>query len=111
MQTAPGPQPDRGLSSSACDAYREVIDLGLSRGRNAMPVWQNRVDGHGFTAGYQSVKRFVNKLRGSPAPEARAVIGTVPAEDYGGPRVVLRTTSAAGGFRPWARRLPSSNFP
>jgi hypothetical protein len=69
-----------------------VIELGLSQGRNAMAIWQNLVDGHGFTAGYQSVKRFVNKLRGSPVPEARPVIVTVPSEesqvDYGtGPMV------------------------
>ena len=43
-------------------------------------------------AGYQSVKRFVRKLRGSQRPEARAVIDTAPGEeaqvDYGdGPMV------------------------
>jgi transposase len=52
-----------------------------------MAIWQDLVDGHGFTAGYQSVKRFVNKLRGSPIPEARVVIETAPGEesqvDYG----------------------------
>jgi hypothetical protein len=55
-----------------------VIELGLSRGRNAMAIWQDLVDSHGFAAGYQSVKRFTNKLRGSPTPEARVVIATAP---------------------------------
>ena len=86
------PPPGRSPSSSACEPYREAIELGLSRGRNAMAIWQDLVDGHGFAAGYQSVKRFVNKLRGSATPEARVVIQTAPGEeaqvDYGsGPMV------------------------
>ena len=40
-----------------------MIELGLSRGRNAMAIWQDLVDGHSFTAGYQSVKRLVQKLK------------------------------------------------
>jgi transposase len=78
--------------SSACDPYRETIELGLSRGRNAMAIWQDLVDQHGFAGGYQSVKRFVRKLRGVQSPEARAVILTKSGEeaqvDYGtGPMV------------------------
>ena len=33
------PQPDRSPSASACVPYREAIELGLSRGRNAMAIW------------------------------------------------------------------------
>jgi transposase len=82
---SPGP-------SSACDPYRETIELGLSRGRNAMAIWQDLVDQHGFAGGYQSVKRFVRKLRGVRSPEACAVIRTKAGEetqvDYGtGPMV------------------------
>src|SRR5207245_8029755 len=49
-------------------------------------------DDHGFTSHYQSVKRFVRKLRGKRTPEACAVIETAPGEeaqvDYGdGPMV------------------------
>src|ERR1700674_2091651 len=88
----PEPRPGRSPSASACEPHREVIELGLSRGRNAMAIWQELVDGYGFAAGYQSVKRFVHKLRGSPIPEARVVIVTAPGEeaqvDYGsGPMV------------------------
>jgi transposase len=84
-ERSPGP-------SSACDPYRETIELGLSRGRNAMAIWQDLVDQHGFAGGYQSVKRFVRKLRGVQSPEARAVILTPAGEeaqvDYGtGPMV------------------------
>ena len=91
-EARPDPQPGRSPSASACEPYREVIELGLSRGRNAMAIWQDLVDSHGFAGGYQSVKRFVRKLRGSQSPEARAVIETAPGEeaqvDYGtGPMV------------------------
>jgi transposase len=69
-----------------------VIEIGLGRGRNAKAIWQDLVDGHGFRGAYQSVKRFVGKLRGVRPPEARVVIETPPGEetqvDYGsGPMV------------------------
>jgi len=41
-------------------------------------VWQDLVDDHGFRGSYQSVKRFVGKLCGGPASEARAIIVTPP---------------------------------
>jgi transposase len=79
-------------SASICAVYRDAIELGLSRGRNAMAIWQDLVDTRGFTGGYQSVKRFVRKLAGSPSKEACAVIETAAGEeaqvDYGtGPMV------------------------
>jgi transposase len=79
-------------SASACAVHRDTIEVGLSRGRNAMAIWQDLVDTCGFTGGYQSVKRFVRKLVGSPSKEACAVIETAPGEeaqvDYGtGPMV------------------------
>jgi transposase len=82
----------RQTSASACELYRETIELGLSQGRNAMGIWQDLVDSCGFAGGYQSVKRFVRKLRGMRSPEARVVIETLPGEeaqvDYGsGPMV------------------------
>lgn len=90
--TVPEPQPSRSRSPSVCEQHREFIELGLSRGRNAKAIWQDLVDGHGFTVGYQSVQRFVGKLRRAAKPEARAVIQTAPGEeaqvDYGsGPMV------------------------
>jgi len=68
------------LSVSACEPYRELIALELGRGRNAMGIWQDLVDGHGFAGGYQSVKRFVRALRGAASPEARVIIQTAPGE-------------------------------
>src|SRR5579883_1660857 len=85
-------RPQRSPSASACEPYRELIELSLGRGRNAMAIWQDLVSFHGFASGYQSVKRFVRQLRGAPTPAARAVIVTAPGEesqvDYGtGPMV------------------------
>src|SRR5277367_2874744 len=78
--------------ASSCEPYRELIALELERGRNAMGIWQDLVDSHGFAGGYQSVRRFVCNLRGAATPEARAIIETPAGEecqvDYGtGPMV------------------------
>jgi transposase len=86
------PQPGRSPSASACEPYREAIEVGLSRGRNAKAIWQDLVDGYGFSGDYQSVKRFIRKFHRTQPPEACAVIETAPGEemqvDYGaGPMV------------------------
>lgn len=86
------PLPSRSPSASACEPHRELIEEALSRGRNAMAIWQDLVDDHGFSARYSSVKRYVRKLQGETPPEARVVIETPPGQegqvDYGeGPMV------------------------
>jgi transposase len=77
---------------SVCEPFREAIELGLSRGRDATAIWQDLVAESGFSGGYQSVKRYVRKLRGKQPLRPRAVILTGPGEesqvDYGtGPMV------------------------
>ena len=97
---ANGVIPDSGVdpppistTASASEPYRELIEQALTRGRNAKAIWQDLVDDHGFVGGYQSVKRFINKLKGSTSPQQPcAVIATQPGEegqvDYGdGPMV------------------------
>jgi transposase len=84
--------PSRAPSASACEPYRELIVEAVRRGRNAMAIWQDLVDAHGFPGRYASVRRFVGKLRGPPEVEPRAIITTAPGEeaqvDYGeGPMV------------------------
>ena len=79
-------------STSVCEAYRELIEQGLARGRNGKAIWQDLVSDHGFAGDYQAVKRFVRKLRGPRRPEATGIILTAPEEeaqvDYGsGPMV------------------------
>ncbi len=53
-----------------------------------MSIWQDLVDDHGFSHSYQSVGRFVKKLRGERVVEAHPVIETAAGEegqvDYGG---------------------------
>ena len=88
---------DPAASASACQPYREFIEQALLVGRNAMSIWQDLVDLHGFTGAYETVKRFVREQRGTQTPEARAVMLTAPGEeaqvDYGsGPLVRDPTT-------------------
>ena len=89
----PAQRPSRAPQASACEPYRELIVDALGRGRNAMAIWQDLVDDHGFPANcYTSVRRFVSAVRQQPAIGARAVITTDPGEeaqvDYGdGPMV------------------------
>ena len=96
------PPPTRAPSASACEAYREVIAEAVGRGRNAMAIWQDLVDDHGFPARYASVRRFVVQLRGRAPVEARVVITTAPGEegqvDYGGDGPMVRDAST-GKYR------------
>jgi hypothetical protein len=65
--------PNRSPAASESEAHRETIELALSRGRNAMAIWQDLVDSVGFGAGYQSVRRYVAKLRGNQSAEPAVV--------------------------------------
>jgi transposase len=86
------PAPGRSPTASACEPHFDFIELSLSKGRNAKAIYQDLVDDHGFRGRYQSVKRFVRRLRGQPTLQACPVIVTPPGEeaqvDYGtGPMV------------------------
>ena len=93
------PTPSRSPSASACEPFRELIESGLARGRNAMGIWQDLVEQSAFPGGYQSVRRYVRKLRGTPVPEPCAVIVIAPGEDYGESGVMLSVTSPAARAR------------
>lgn len=85
-------RPGVSPTASHCEPHREFIEEALSKGRNAMAIWQDLVDRHGFAHRYASVRRFAAKLRGTAGPEQRAIIETAPGEeaqvDYGsGPMV------------------------
>lgn len=83
---------------SRCEDHRELVQRGLDHGRNGKSIWQELVDHHGFTGSYESLKRFVRKLRRTtPVPHPR--ITTEPGEegqvDYGtGPWVRHPKTGA-----------------
>jgi hypothetical protein len=48
---------ERVRSASASEPFREAIESGLSRGRDATAIWQDLVAENGFDGGYQMVKR------------------------------------------------------
>ena len=77
---------------SLCEPHREWITQAIEQDRNAVAIWQDLVDQHGFTGRYNSVKRYVRELRGSNLILAHPTIVTAPGEeaqvDYGdGPMV------------------------
>lgn len=86
-------RPGRSPTASACEAYRELIETGVERGRTARAIYEDLVDLHGFAAAYASVMRFVRRIRAQARPtEAHPVITTEPGleaqVDYGeGPMV------------------------
>ena len=94
VSTDSGPvdAPGRSPTASACEPYREVIEHQLALGRNAMAIYQDLVDDHGYRHAYASVRRYVLKLRGEGSAPPRETIVTAPGEeaqvDYGtGPMV------------------------
>lgn len=72
----------------------------LDRGLSAQRIWQDLEAEHGFADSYQSVQRFVRKLRAtSPLPFRRlkCVCFLVQAED-----LLKAPNRAAGGSEPRA---------
>ena len=59
----PRPPTSAAVTASACEPHRAFIEAQLRLRRNAMAIYQDLVDGHGFTGAYNSVKRFAGKLR------------------------------------------------
>lgn len=57
---------------SRCEPFRPVIIELLERGLSAQRIWQDLVAEHDFGDSYQSVQRFIRKLRGTfPLPFRR----------------------------------------
>jgi transposase len=96
----PAVSTSKALTLSSCEPYRELIEVGLQRGRNAMAIWQDLVSDYGFAHSYQSVRRFVNKLQPSVRPPARAVIITEPGEE----------AQVDYGTGPWVRDSQSGKY-
>jgi transposase len=65
---------------SLCEPYREAILAKLDQGLSAQRIWQDLIAEHGFSAAYDSVKRFVRSLGGEPAAPFRR-IETTPGEE------------------------------
>ena len=85
------PAPSAGPTATAtsvseCEPHCGWIEDQVQLGRNAVAIYQDLVEAHGFTAAYNSVKRFVAKLR-ARAPERFDVLefpaGEEAQVDYG----------------------------
>ena len=92
--------PAKARTLSHCEPYRDLIELGVQRGRNAMAIWQDLVSEQGFAHGYHSVRRFVNKLHPSEVKQARVVIITEPGEE----------AQVDYGTGPWVREPQSTKY-
>lgn len=83
---APAAKNPAATTPSACEAHRAWIEAQVSLGRNAVAIYQDLVERHGFAQRYGSVKRFVAKLK-AREPERFDVLEFAPGEeaqvDYG----------------------------
>ena len=73
--------PTRAPTASVCEPYRDLILDAIRRGRNAMAIWQDLVDQHGFQGRYASVRRYVRRVRGGIPPEPSGILETTPGEE------------------------------
>jgi transposase len=68
------------VTPSACEIHREWIESQVTLGRNAVSLYQDLVEKFGFTHQYNSVKRFVAKLK-AREPERFDVLDALPGEE------------------------------
>ena len=83
---APAAKAQAACTPSACEPHRAWIEAQVSLGRNAVAIYQELVEDHGFSHRYNSVKRFVGTLR-AREPQRFDVLEFAPGEeaqvDYG----------------------------
>ena len=88
-----------GANLSACEPHRAWIEVQVGLGRNAVSIYQDLVEQFGFDHAYNSVKRFVGRLK-QRAPERFDVLEFPPGEeaqvDYG---LGALTRTASGKYR------------
>jgi len=91
-----------GRRPSACEPHRAWIEAQVQLGRNAVSIYQDLVEQHAFGHRYNSVKRFVARLR-ARAPERFDVLEALPGEeaqvDFG--RGAPTRTPRGTYRRPW----------
>jgi len=79
----PPPRPPARVpreAASACAAHRAWIEQQVELGRNAVAIYQDLVEQHGFAHRYNSVKRFVRTLKRRD-PERFDVLESAPGEE------------------------------
>jgi transposase len=91
---------------SWCDPHRERIEAKLETGLSAQRIYQDLVAEVGLVGSYQSVKRFVRRLR-RQAPERVWRIEVQPGEevqvDFGGGAPIVEAEGRRR--RPWVLRV------
>ena len=101
-QTAPAGNTSSAATPSACEPHRAWIEAQVQLGRNAGAIYQDLVEAHGFSHRYNSVKRFVAKLK-AREPQRFDVLEFAPGEeaqvDYGQGALTLYTPGRYK--RPW----------
>jgi transposase len=73
-------------SRSNCEVHRAFIDAEINKGRNAVAIYQDLVEHHGYAGAYNAVKRFVGKSRShDPKISCRfeSLVGQEAQVDYG----------------------------
>jgi transposase/5S rRNA maturation endonuclease (ribonuclease M5) len=90
----PGPEPKvPKRARSACEGHRDWIEQQVRLGRNAMAIYQDLVERFAFTHHYNSVKRFVRRLR-KQDPQQYDRLEFLPGEeaqvDYGQGALTLK---------------------
>ena len=73
-------------SRSNCEVHRAFIDAEINKGRNAVAIYQDLDEHHGYAGAYNAVKRFVGKSRShDPKISCRfeSLVGQEAQVDYG----------------------------
>ena len=94
-------------SPSACEPYRHVIETAVEKGLSAQRIWQDLRDDYRFSHGYDSVKRFVRRLK-RRRREVVAVMEHPPGEEaqvdfFQGPPTL--DPESGKWRRPWIFRM------
>ena len=78
--------PTQTGSRSSCEPHRAFIEGEFGKGRNAVAIYQDLVEHHGYAGSYDAVKRLVRKLRPTE-PKISCRFETAPGQeaqvDYG----------------------------
>src|SRR4030042_787863 len=94
-------------STSACETYRSIIETAVGKGLSAQRIWQDLQEDYCFRHGYDSVKRFVRRVK-RRRPEVADVMEHPPGAEaqvdfFQGPP----TLDPCNGRwrRPWVLRM------
>jgi hypothetical protein len=99
----------KSVGRSSCEAHRSFIESEITKGRNAVALFQDLIEHHGYEGAYNAVKRFVRKN----VPSEQKVscrFETPPAADYVESRVMLSATEKPACGADSARTVALAHF-